>query len=358
MLSWHKALPAGIIDIASSGMPTLSSLSQIGVDTGDLPLWGDNLHGGYSALKEHIAGQYGVEPERIVMTSSASMANFVVMSHLLNVGDCVMVETPTYSPLVDAAHAVTETEVIPFERVRENRYAIDPDNGSIEQHRPKLLVMTNPHNPSGVLENLNTISQTAERMAKHGGTVLVDEIFLPFAEGGERMSAAAVDPRVIVSGSLTKVWGLGGLRIGWIIAPTQTAAQLTKNLNYMMVLLPFAMEHLAHKILSDKDLNGRLLRKARDHSQQNRAIVTEFMKSQPELEYIEPDAGVITFVRFRDGRDSEPFCRELIDKHYTYVTPGRMFGVSDCFRLGYGCDRETLNRGLNAISSVLRNGDA
>jgi len=354
-LSWHKNLPSGIIDIASSGMPNLTSLSQLGLDLGDLPLWGDNLNGGYSALKEHLAWQYGVEPERIVITSGASMANFIVMTHLLRKGDSVMVESPTYRPLVDAVKAIIEKDAIPFHRRRENRYRIDLDSEDIEQYKPKLLVMTNPHNPTGMFDKLETISEVAERMDRYGGTVLVDEIFLPFVQGGERMSAAAFDPRVIISGSLTKVWGLGGLRIGWIIAPEELAYQLVKNLNYMTVLLPFVTEYISHKILTDADLNGRLLGKAREHSKQNRGIVTKFMSKHPDFVYTEPDAGVITSVHFRDGRSSGQLYEELIRSHNCYVAPGRMFGADDSFRLGFGCDQENLNLGLDAISSVLRN---
>ncbi len=354
ILSWHKRLPhEDMTDIASSGVPTISDLNELGIDTSNLPLWGDNVISGSVKLKELLSERYNVHPDRIIITPGASMANFMLMTALLQPGDSVMVESPTYRPLAETAEAITEMETISFQRRQSENYHLNIDDDSIDQHHPKLLSLTNPNNPTGIYDPLVKISLLADKMEPHGGTVHVDEIFLPFMEDGDRMSVAAIDSRVISTCSMTKAWGLSGLRVGWMIAPAEVVRLVERNQNYMHVLQPYITEHIAYQVLSDRKINDRILEFARTRSQENRLIVKQFMDQHPELIYTEPDVGVIALVRFQDGRSIDDFYNKLLDKHHTVITPGLFFDVKDGFRIGFGMDKDTLTHGLEAISSVL-----
>ncbi|MDP8228062.1 MAG: pyridoxal phosphate-dependent aminotransferase [Candidatus Electryoneaceae bacterium] len=352
MLDWVKRLEGDdLIDIASSGVPVIKQVNDLGLPSGDLPLWGDNDYG-YVPLKGLLAERFGVQSDQVMITPGASMANFMVMSLLLKSGDRVIVESPVYRPLVETAEAIIECPVQRFDRRPENDYHLDPEELKLDPP-PKLIILTNPHNPTGIYDSSDTFARFAEYMERCNGWVLVDEVFSPFMPDGDRTTIASAHNRVIATGGLTKVWGLNGLRIGWITAPAPMIRRLEKMTNYMHVTQPFITEYIAYKVLSDESLNNRLLQFARSRAKENLAVVRSFMKGHPQLTFTEPDGGITALVRFRDGRSSNLFCKRLLQEHRTVVMPGRFFDVPDGFRLGFGETKDTVERGLDAISKLL-----
>ena len=353
ILDWVKRLEGDdLLNMASSGVPIVRKLDGLGISSDDLPLYGDNYYG-YVPLKELIAGRFGVRYEQIMITSGASMANFLVMSLLLRQGDRVIVERPVYTPLLKTAEAIIECPAQRLDRLPDKDYHLDPENFG-QKPCPRLIILTNPHNPTGIFDKPDVFTRLGEYADRNDGWILVDEVFRAFTPDGDRSTIATVHDRIIATGGLTKVWGLDGLRIGWIIAPVEMIRQFEQMINYMYAVQPFITEHIAYKVLSDENLNNRMLQFARSRAKENLSVVRSFMTGHPQLKFTEPNSGITALVRFRDERSSDSFCQSLLNEYRTVVMPGRFFDVPDGFRLGFGVERETVERGLDKISKLLQ----
>ncbi len=353
LFDWIKRLPDNLIDLTSSGVNSPETLAELGINADDIPLKGDNLYG-YTPLKEAIANQYEITPDRVAITPGASMGNFVVSSLLSGHGDQIIVETPVNQPFVSVAKAVTGLDPLRLERKRCDDYHLKVD--SLKQMNTtacKLMILSNLHNPSGVYDSSDTFTHLADVVAEQNGWVLVDEVFLPFIEGGERQSAALFHDRIISTCSLTKVWGLSTLRIGWVIASPEIVQRIEHAMDYMHVVQPFITEYIAWRVLSDETLNKRLLSSARSIASANTELVNAYLKDIPEFEYIQPDGGISVLIRFRDGRNSELFTDRLYHEFNTVVIPGRYFEVEDGFRISFGGEEDVVRQGLEAIRKAI-----
>jgi len=351
-LDWYKRQSGDLIDLSNSGISGPASLRDLGIRPDDLPLYGDNLYG-YPPLKELLAERFAVEPARIAITPGASMGNFTVLAAIVERGDRVMVESPAYQPFVKLAEALTEQPPLMLKRRREDNYHLDPDHPSIDDTSFKVLVLSNLHNPTGVYDPPETFIQLAEQVSARNGWLLVDEVFLPFLTNGERTTSAVTHKRIIATGSLTKVWGLGGLRVGWVIAPPELSRQIERSMDYLHVVQPFITEYIAWRVLSDTGPGKRMLKSARQIAASNLEILRDFLSEFPQLDYVVPAGGISLLVRFRDGRSADEFCMRLSTEHHTLVIPGSFFGVNDGFRISFGAGEETLRRGLKSISKAL-----
>jgi len=353
---WLKNQPLhDLLDLASSGMPSIYKLADLELDQTEVPLYGSNAYG-YMPLKEQIAAQFSVNVDRVVITPGASMANFVIFSALLERGDKVMVENPVYMPLCEAAEAIIEQEILPYERLANSGWHLNPDPKQVCAIKPRLLVLTNPHNPSGAYDPPQLFARYANLVEEWGGHVLLDEIFQPFMPYGETVTAAQFSDSIIVTGSLTKVWGLGGLRIGWVIAPPEIARKIERTMNFMHVVQPFVTEFIAWKVLSNYTLNQRMLTNARARAEKHWAIVQEWFSRQDKLTIHKPAGGIIAMVTANNPAtlDIDQLCATLLEREKTLVIPGRYFGFNNGFRIGFGAEPAVLNAGLERLSAVLK----
>lgn len=350
IFQWVKRQPDDCLDLASSGVHGPLTVRELGIDPGDLPLSGPNPYG-YGPLKEVLAAMFGVGTERVVVTPGASLANYAVMAALTEAGDAVMVESPCYQPFVRVAQVCTGREPAFLPRVRSQRYTFALPDVTLTELKPKLLILTNLHNPSGMRLDLADLARLAEETERWGGWVLVDEIFLPFMEDGFQ-TGATIRPNIIATCSLTKAWGLPGLRVGWAIAPESIARRLETVIDHLHVCHGFISEYLAWAVLQG-ETGPRLLEAARQTARENYRLVDAFLKEQTHLDWTPPDGGITVWLTFRDGRDASPFCDRLRTKHRTLVQPGRFFGVDSGFRLGFGETPERLRQGLAAVQAEL-----
>ncbi|MFN3820990.1 MAG: pyridoxal phosphate-dependent aminotransferase, partial [bacterium] len=197
--------------------------------------------------------------------------------------------------------------------------------------------------------------QLAQEAEKVGGVVVVDEIFRPFIPGKEWTTVALKHPNLYATGSLTKVWGLGGLRIGWVIASPEVIARVYNVIDHIYVVMPFVSEYLSYQILKNNKVESSLLRRARDIALENLKIVTGFLDSLEGLSYHTPDGGIVLFCQWYDDFDGEHFCQELYCSHRILLQPGSFFGVKQGFRLGFGTGKEQLMKGLEKVRQVWEN---
>ncbi len=352
LFDWIKHLPTDLIDLTSSGIYGPQKLSDLKLEVDDLPLRGDNYYG-YKPLKEIIASRYRVKTCNVAITPGASMANYALLSILAGRDDQIMIETPCYQPFVKVAEALTGTPSLRLPREKQNGYHIDPEYPGLKRNTYKVLLLSNPHNPTGVYDSIKTYLKLAEYAERYDYWIVVDEVFLPFLDSGDSECAASHHERIISTCSLTKVWGLNGLRVGWIIAPAHIVKRIEYAMDYMHVNQTYISDYIAWLVLSNDAINNKLLSFARNRAKQNWKLVESFLSESQQLEYTPPSAGVSVLVRFQDGRNSEEFVNKLSQDYGTLVTPGKYFEVEDGFRISFASQKNQVLQGMEQIKKAL-----
>ena len=346
-MEWARHRPQPKVDLAGSNLLPCT-LDDLPGARDALDLAGESPNG-YPPLVEAIAARYGVPPDRVATAGGCSGANFLTCAALLDAGDHVVIEHPVYDPLIAAARMVG-ADVTFFERRFEESYALNPGRiAAALTPRTRLVVLSSPHNPSGVLAGEDPLREVGRIAEKAGVHVLVDEVYLDAAQGEKHPPAATLSPAFISSNSLTKSWGLASLRCGWIVATPEIARRIRRARDVVDVWGPIPADRLA--VLAFQRLD-RLAARARALVETNSRLVSDFLAEHPDLECV-PSRATIAFPRFRDGRDAEPFVDCLIEKHGVAVAPGRFFDSPAHFRLSFGGATEKVRQGLNAIARCL-----
>ena len=214
-LEWAKTRPLPELDLAGSNI-FACSLEDLPGARDAVGLSGAN-DTGYAPLMEAIAARYGTTASRVTTASGTSGANFLVCAALLQSGDDVLVERPGYDPLLGAAR-MFGARTLRFERTFETGFTLDPDRVTAAlTPRTRLIVVTHPHNPTGVAAHRAAIDEIGRIASRVGAHVLVDEVYRDVAAVGGQPAAGRHDVFITTS-SLTKSYGLSGLRCGWVIA--------------------------------------------------------------------------------------------------------------------------------------------
>jgi aspartate/methionine/tyrosine aminotransferase len=347
-LVWAKTKPKSGINLSLSGLMGLSR-EELAVDWDDLEINGDHPYG-HPPLLEAIAARHRTHVDNVCPVVGASQGIFSVCAALLGPGDEVLVERPAYEPFL-AVPRLFGANVTRFERRFENGYRIDLEEfRRAFTPRTKLVLLANPHNPSGVALSHEEILALALASEEKGAAVLIDEIYLEFLEGERAGTAFGLAPNIVVTSSLTKVFGLAGLRCGWILAQAGLAVVLRRLMDYMIVEQVFIGEQVAARMFVRLD---EIRWRSRPLIEGNLRIVSGFMRDQEILEWVAPDPGIICFPRFRGARDATELARCLLDGFDTGIVPGRFFEEPRSFRLGFGIPTESLVRGLANLKRAL-----
>lgn len=345
-MHWAKTQSKAHYCLSSSEVPHFR-LDTLPLEIADLDLDGAS-HPRFDPLREAIGSRYGVEADRVVTANGTSMATFLAMAALIQPGDEVIFEHPTYEPILSAAKFLG-AEIRRVARRSDSAFRLDIDQlEAMATAQTRLIVLTNLHNPSGALTNqddLKVISAIAKRC---GAYVLVDEVYLESAVPA-RPTSAHLGPRFVVTNSLTKVYGLSGLRCGWIIAEPELAERMWRlndlfgvnNAHQAEMLSCFAFKHL------DKIFAGTADRLAR-----NRALFNDFVAGREDLECMTAEHGITAFP-FWTGGDAERLDALLRSKYDTSIVPGRWFDMPERFRIGLGGPTDIVGEGLARIGSAL-----
>ena len=215
--------------------------------------------------------------------------------------------------------------------------------------RTRLIVLTNFHNPSGVALDAASLREVGKIARTVGAHVLVDEVYLEMLFEDSPTSAFHLGPEFMVTSSLTKAYGLSGLRCGWIFAEASLAERMWR-LNDLFAATPVhAGERLGVIALRQLD---RLATQARARLDTNRAMLNQFLDSRDDLEAIRPEKGSIMFPRVKSG-NAEKLFELLREKYETSVVPGRFFEMPDHFRIGMGGDPDIFREGLRRLAAAL-----
>lgn len=346
-MEWARGRRRAAIDLAGSNL-LACTLDDLPGAREAVDLEGESPNG-YPPLLEAIAGRYGVSAERVATASGCSEANFLVCAALCDTGDEVLAEHPVYDPLIGAAKMLG-AEVRFFERRFEEAYALDAGRVAAKiTPRTRLVVLTNPHNPSGTLASEESLDALARLAEKSGIHILMDEVYLDAVAGQRRSPAATRSPHFLSTSSLTKSYGLASLRCGWALASPEIARRIRRARDLVDVWSPIPSDRLSVVAFANLD---RLADRARRLIDANSRLVEDFLAGRSDLEHV-PSRATVVFPRFAAGRDADPFCERLLARHDVAVAPGSFFDSPAHFRLSFGGATETLRRGLDAIARCL-----
>ena len=349
-MHWAKTRSAARFNLAVSGV--------IDLDWAELALENEELQSlqitrgggyGYAPLQEALAKRLAVSKDSIVAATGTSLANHLAMAAFIEPGDEVLIERPTYEPLLAVA-SYLGANVKRFDRRFDDDFKIVP--AEIEKAitpRTLLIVITNLHNPSGVLTEQDTLREIGTLARRVHAHVLVDEVYLEAMFERRPPTALLLGDEFVVTSSLTKAFGLSGLRCGWIVAAPDLACKIWRLNDLFGVMAAHPAEQLSVIALNRLDA---IAARAKSLLDTNRELVNRFLDSRSDLEAVRPQHGTIVFPRLKDG-NTEKLVELLRVKYETSVAPGRFFEMPEHFRLGFSCRTETLLGGLERLGTAL-----
>jgi aspartate/methionine/tyrosine aminotransferase len=351
-IQWVKSLPPVIYNLAFSGVKTCP-IERLELTSDDITLDAP-VNEGWPPLVEHIAARYGVSVESVVLAPGTTGANHLVFAALIEPGDHVIVERPVYDPLYIVPEFLG-ADITFVDRRVEDSYRIDVDRLRKEvTDATRMIVLSNLHNPTGAMLGEEDLHRLAELADDRQIYVLVDEVYLEWLIGCGGTSAATVSSRLISTSSLTKAYGLSGLRAGWALA-TPTVARRGRAL---MNLFDNTMAHIAERLAARAfEHLPEIIDPLRESVRDARATVDKWVNGEPQLSWVPPTAGTIGFIRTH-GVSAGRLAAELLEKHDTLIVPGAFFGDSNAFRVGLGMPSDVLIEGLRRVSSALRDLEA
>ena len=345
-MNWAKTSSTARFNLATSGMPNLS-IRDLRVSLDDLEITDGGY--GYAPLIERIGKRYRVATESIVTAAGTTFANHLAIAALIKPGDEVLFESPAYEPML-AATRYLGADVKRFTRRFEEGFRASP--AEIESRvtpNTRLIVLTNLHNPSGVLTDDLTLKQIAEIARRVVARVLVDEVYIETLFEAAPRTAFHLGNEFVITSSLTKAFGLSGLRCGWIFAEPELPRRMWL-LNDLIAATPVhAGERLSVVAL---DQISEIGARAKALLDRNRRLLNDFLDTRQDLEAVRPDFGTVVFPRVRNG-DADRVVRVLREKFETSVVPGRFFELPGHFRVGIAVSSEVLEQGLERLGAAL-----
>jgi len=321
---------------------------ELPIDVKELEINGDDSYG-YPPLQQTIATHHGVDAECVVESAGTSMANHLAMAAIIESGDEVLIEHPAYGPILDTAQYL-QANVKRFRRVEENGWAIDPaEVRRCITPRTRLIVITNLHNPTSAFTAEPVLREIGDIARNIGALVLVDEVYLDAVYDHTPRTSFHLGPNFVVTSSLTKIYGVSGLRCGWILAQPDLAWKM-RRLNDLYSATPV---HVGQLLGAAAFRHLDVLReRARGIVEADRKLLRVFLAEQSNISAVSTLWGTTSFPRLLNG-NTDSFLQRLRTEFETSAVPGRFFEMPDHFRIGMGVNTEMFAEGLNRISRAV-----
>jgi len=307
-------------------------------------------------LRERIATLYkSATSDNVQVTVGAAQANYTTILTVLEPNDEILVMLPNYMQIWGAAQNLG-FQVKTFALREELDWGVDVDElEHAVSNRTKLIAVCNPNNPTGYIlteEEMDAIVAAASRV---GAWLLADEVYA----GAERLTDEFTPSfwgryeRVLAINSMSKAYGLPGLRIGWVVAPAKTAEEIWSRQDYITISATMLSNKLAAYALSPQ-VRPRILARIRKYIRKGYDNFERwYMKHDDLYSLIPPQAAAIAFVRYFADVNSTELCKQLIHEQQTYVVPGDHFGLDHHLRISYGLPADYLNEGLSRLHQVI-----
>lgn len=316
-------------------------------------LYGD--HRGHPKLRELLAAESGCRSDQVLLTPGAAGALFIVATTLLSAGDHLVVLRPNYATNIETPRAIgCDISFVDLKFERSWRYDAS-DIARAMTPRTRLVSLTAPHNPTGTLLDHSTLAEIVALVESRGAYLLVDETYRDLSARSAEPFATTLSERVISVASLSKAYGLPGLRIGWL---------LTRDRGLNEKFLAAKEQILITGAVLDEEIGYRIYRKRTEELVRvsaevvrGRKTVADWIRNEPRMEWVEPAGGVVGFPRIRldAGIDVARFYAKLTGEYQTWVGPGHWFEQDDRYmRIGFGWPSAAeLSQGLANVSKAL-----
>jgi aspartate/methionine/tyrosine aminotransferase len=337
-------------DIGESGMK-FHSVKELGIDLNEVELrYGYHL--GHPELRSEIAKQYsGMTKDNVAVTTGASEGNFAVLGHLIGSKEHVIVEYPTYPSLYQIPRSL-ERDYSMFPIKWDDEFRLDLDAmRKLVKPNTKLITLTHPNNPTGSVITKSELKEAIEIAEEAEAYLMVDETYRDMMFDSPPPLAATLSPNAISLTSMSKTWGVPGIRIGWVVADTPIVEAIRAVREQVTICNSSLGETIAQRILEKKD---SILKELRKIMIDNFKIVKEWMNGQSWLEWIEPKSGVVCAPRLANGKSTDELCSLLVTKYRTFTVPGSRMELDGHFRLGFGGEQEELIKGLDQLTLALK----
>lgn len=309
---------------------------------------------GTEELRSAISTWYSnTAPDEIFVTCSSTEAIFLLSTALLKAGDSAVVMFPEYPSLYQLAEDCG-IDVRRWRLRHENKFNPDLDElRGLADASTKLIILNNPHNPTGQILEAAELGEVVSIASRVGARVWSDEVFRGITVDGypRTPSIRDIDQGSIATGSMSKAFGMSGLRIGWIAAPREVLGSIRNTRYYTTVCPPNidqAIAAIAHRH------RNRMLERNQAVVDRNYAVLLEWMeKHEGIFDWAKPQGGPVTFPRFVANVDVDKFCRELVEEHSVLIAPGGYaFDSSGFIRIGYG-EALDFKAGLEIVSKAI-----
>ena len=331
-------------------------VKDLKLNLNDLVLcYGDHL--GKPELRELISAEYtNLSANDVLITAGAASALFIVATSLLNQEDHLIVVRPNYATNIETPRAIG-CQIDFVDLSFENNF--QPDVSlirSLIKSNTKYISITNPHNPTGVKIPERILLELIDLAEKNNCYLLMDETYRDLNLTTKLPIGASLSANVISVSSVSKTYGLPGIRIGWIITKNETLLELfLAAKEQIFICNSVADEEIAYQFLKQKNT---FLPVIQEKIKTNFGLITNWMQQQQYLEWIKPEGGVVCFPRVKAEvkADMTLFYSTLYNKYKTLVGPGHWFEMDKRYmRIGYGWpDTKTLQKGLNNITLALK----
>ncbi len=307
-------------------------------------------------LREHIAALYpGATPDNVLVTVGCAEANFITLQTLLAAGDEMVVMLPNYMQIWGIGHNYG-FRVRAFHLQEERGWAADLDElNQVVSERTKLITVCNPNNPTGYIltpEEMDAIVAAAERV---GAWLLADEVY----RGAEHLTDTETPSfwgrydKVLAMNSLSKAYGLPGLRIGWVVGPADIVDELWARHEYITISATMLANKLATIALSPQ-VRPRLIQRARDYIRRGFPILDGWLESHEEtFTLVPPQAAAIAFARYHLHVNSIELVERLMREKSVLIVPGDHFGLDHHLRISFGLPPDYLRAGLDRIHQLI-----
>jgi aspartate/methionine/tyrosine aminotransferase len=304
-------------------------------------------------LRRGIAGLYrNARPENILVSGGAIGANFLVFYSLVEPGDTVISIFPTYQQLYSTAKSFGANVKLLTLRA-DNRWLPDTDElKCLIDERTKLIVINNPHNPSGSLIGMERMKEICSLAEEARVWILCDESYRGlYVDPDDHVpSVIEISDRGIATGSFSKPFSLPGLRLGWIAAKEEIIKTCKTHRDYTTISNGLIDDFLASLAVENVE---RIMKRNLSIIRTNHKILSDWVDEEPLIEWVPPRAGSTAFLRHHLSLSSEELCLRLLKEKGTLLVPGSCFDFEGFLRIGYGCKTETLRRGLARFSQFL-----
>lgn len=347
------------IDISSSGvqpysMPDLRAILGIDRDVLDDVVFRDSHSRGGPELRAAVADSFGDgRPDRVLVTNGSCEAEYLFMSTFLRPGDEVVVQAPAYHMLGMLPRAVGCTIVV-WPLRPETGFMPDLDElRSLVSARTRAVIVCLPHNPTGASLDLAGQQELTRIVERHGAYLVWDQAFRELVYDPKYLLKPLVEyERVVVFNTLSKAYGLPGLRVGWAVMSPDLIEPCVGLRDYITYSLGPLTERLATYAVRGAD---RLLAPRLNQARTNLARLSEWLRQHDDLVVgAPPVGGVTTFPRLTRVSDVDEFCRRLMDEYGVLLVPGSCFGMPQHVRLGFGGPPDDFSEGLDRLSALLR----